>query len=104
MVISLLQRKCGNGLLLAITTALLACTAGPDMPPRNAATNAAAPSLLPISHVLRQTADGPNTALLTDTSADARADALRARAARLRGPVISGTERESMRASGAALR
>lgn len=89
--------------MLAITTALLACTAGPDMPPRSAATNAATPSLLPLTQILRQTSDGPNTALLTDTSADTRADALRTRAARLRGPVISGTDSERMRASSAAL-
>ncbi|MGY6705238.1 hypothetical protein [Roseinatronobacter sp.] len=90
--------------MLVVTTGLFACTSGPEFPERTAATDAPAPALLPISSVLRQTADGPNSALLTDTSADARASALRARADRLRGPVISGTERESLRASGAALR
>ncbi|WP_439560822.1 hypothetical protein [Roseinatronobacter sp.] len=98
------QRICRNGLLLVVTTGLLACTSGPEFPERTAATNAPAPTLLPISAVLRQTADGPNSALLTDTSADARARALRARADRLRGPVIPNAESEGMRAAGTALR
>lgn len=74
------------------------------MPARTPQAAGPAPTLLPITDVLRQTEDGPNAALLTATAPDSRADALRARAARLRGPVIAGPDGESMRAAGAALR
>ncbi len=82
---------------------LVACFAPTDMPPRQANLQGNSPELLPISTILAQVADGPNTARLTD-STDDRVAALQARAARLRGPVIAQGQRERMLSSGDRLR
>lgn len=79
--------------------ALSACLAPADLPPRKASFDADPPQLLPLSALLDQTADGPNTARLT-ADPDTRAQALRARAARLRGPVIAPADRQRMLGSG----
>ncbi len=82
---------------------LTACLAPPDLPPRQAASDVESPRLLPLSVLLAQGADGPNAPRLTDAP-DARAAALRARAARLRGQVIASGERQRMLGSDARLR
>lgn len=82
---------------LVLTGALGACLAGPDLPAREAATGPT-PSLLPITEVQRLAAGGSDIDAITAQTL-ARANALRARAARLRGPVISQDVRQSLRAS-----
>lgn len=82
---------------------LVACFAPTDLPPRQSNLQGNSPELLPISTILAQVADGPNTPRLTDSS-DNRVAALRARAARLRGPVIAQAERERMLSSDQRLR
>jgi hypothetical protein len=82
---------------LVLTGALGACLAGPDLPPREAVSGPT-PPLLPIAEVQRLAAGGSDIDAIT-TQTLARANALRARAARLRGPVISQDVRQSLRAS-----
>ncbi|MGP9789895.1 hypothetical protein [Roseinatronobacter sp. NSM] len=98
------ERKVRGSFALVLVLGVAGCATGPDMPARPPQAGGPAPALLPITEVLRQTEDGPNATLLTATAPDDRANALRARAARLRGPVIAGPQGESMRAAGAALR
>ncbi len=83
--------------------ALSACQAPTDLPPRKASFDADPPQLLPLSALLDQRADGPNAARLT-ADPDTRAQALRARAARLRGPVIAPADRQRMLGSETRLR
>lgn len=83
--------------------ALAACLAPPDLPPSQARVEAPAPELLPLTELLAERADGPHAARLTDAP-DARAAALQARAARLRGPVIAAPDRQQMLGSGPRLR
>ncbi|MDD7972466.1 hypothetical protein [Roseinatronobacter alkalisoli] len=101
MGISGFQR--GHAVIWLLLTMLAACTAGPDLPPATSSSGPT-PALLPISDVLRQAKDGPNAHLLTTTALENRANALRARAARLRGPVIASADQQMLRAAGAALR
>ncbi|MFN4056970.1 MAG: hypothetical protein ACK4HW_02160 [Roseinatronobacter sp.] len=82
---------------LVLTSALGACLAGPDLPKREAATGQT-PSLLPIAEVQRMAAGGSDIDAITAQSL-ARANALRARAAQLRGPVIAPGVRQSLLAS-----
>lgn len=84
--------------------ALAGCLPGPDLPPARSIDGAEAPGLLPIRDVLRQTADGPNTALLLSAPPEARASALRARAAGLRAPVVGAAERGQMQTRATSLR
>ena len=88
-------------LAAAAPLALAACLAPSDLPPRSAAATGPAPTLLPISDVTRMAAGGSDPAAIT-ASTQARADALRARAARLRGPVITAGDRQSLLASAVA--
>lgn len=82
---------------LVLTGALGACLAGPDLPERTVVTGPA-PTLLPITEVRRLAAGGADIELATAQTL-ARARALQARAARLRGPVIAQDLRQSLRAS-----
>ncbi|MFU8898321.1 MAG: hypothetical protein ACNA7L_05435 [Roseinatronobacter sp.] len=82
---------------------LSACLAPSDLPPRQAAMQGETPHLLPLSAILGQVDDGPNTDRLT-AAPDTRVAALQARAARLRGPVIAPDQRQRMQGSGARLR
>lgn len=90
--------------ILCVPLVLAGCTAPIGPASRSAAVDAEAPRLLPISAILAQAADGPNTARLTDIGPDARADALRARAEALRGPVLPDETRTRMLSSGPDLR
>lgn len=81
--------------------ALAACLAPADLPPRSAATAGPTPTLLPISDVQRMAAGGSDVAQIT-ASTQARANALQARAARLRGPVITAGDRQTLLASAVA--
>lgn len=83
---------------------LSSCLAGPDLPAPRSGVTADAPQLLPISTILARTSDGRHTERLTDATPEARATALRARAAALRGPVLTSQERARMLASGPRLR
>jgi len=80
---------------------LAACLAPADLPPRSAMASGPAPTLLPISDVQRMAAGGSDISQITATT-QARANALRARAARLRGPVIAAGDRQSLLASAVA--
>lgn len=82
---------------------LIACLAPDDLPPRQAAMQGESPELLPLSSILSQVADGPNTPRLTDPP-DSRVAALQARAQRLRGPVIAPADRQRLMGSGERLR
>ncbi len=82
---------------------LAACFAPSDLPPRQADMQGVSPELLPLSSILAQVEDGPNTARLTDAP-DGRVAALQARAAQLRGAVITPDQRERMLLSDQSLR
>lgn len=90
-------------LAVAVITplALAACIAPADLPPRSAATTGPTPTLLSISDVQRMAAGGSDMAQITATT-QSRANALQARAARLRGPVIAGGDRQTLLASAVA--
>jgi len=93
-----------SSLILAVPLALSACLPAPDLPPRRDAGSAPAPALLPTAGLLRRAEAGP-TADTGDTAAPpARAAALRARAARLRGPVVAPAQRARLLASEGRLR
>lgn len=81
--------------------ALAACLAPAELPPRSPATADPTPTLLSISAVQRMAAGGSDVTQIT-ANTQARADALRARAARLRGPVIAEGDRQSLLASAVA--
>lgn len=80
---------------LLLPVLLAACLAPADLPPRQGSAVIERPDLLPLSTLLAQGTDGPNAPRLTDSTED-RAAALRARAARLRGPVIAQGERQRL--------
>ena len=88
-------------LAAAAPLVLAACLAPADLPPRSAGVTGPAPTLLPMSEVTRLAGASVDAAQLTATT-EARANALRARAARLRGPVIAVGERQSLLASAVA--
>ncbi|MCC5992507.1 MAG: hypothetical protein JJT99_08275 [Rhodobacteraceae bacterium] len=92
-----------RAVLVLAALGLTACLAPADLPERRGTAQGPTPELLPIRDILAQHADGPNTARLSETSTEARAAALRARAARLRGPVIAAQDRDRMNGSAAAL-
>ena len=92
-----LRIKYFAGAILA-PLALAGCLAPADLPPRSAITAGQAPTLLPITEVQRLAAGGSEMTQITATT-QARATALRARAARLRGPVIAAGDRQSLLAS-----
>ncbi len=74
---------------------LAACLGPSDLPPRKGDPGGESPGLLPLSQIVDRAADGPNTARLT-AGPDTRVAALKARAARLRGPVIAVNERQRL--------
>jgi hypothetical protein len=82
---------------------LMACVAPSDLPPRQAEMQGDSPELLPLSTLLMQLSDGPNTPRLT-AAPDSRVAALKARAAGLRGPVIAPQHRQSMTTADQRLR
>lgn len=97
------QRLQSGRLVWLAPLVLAACFAPTDLPPRQADMQGASPELLPLSSILAQVEDGPNTARLTD-SPDGRVAALQARAAQLRGAVIAPDQRERMLLSDQSLR
>jgi hypothetical protein len=82
---------------------LAGCFAPADLPPRKAAIDGPAPRLLPLSE-LRAMQDGGADMDAITAQTLARANALQARAARLRGPVIPTTERAALVGSAVAQR
>ncbi|MFN7002413.1 MAG: hypothetical protein ACK4NW_03145 [Roseinatronobacter sp.] len=80
---------------VTVPLVLAACLAPTDLPPRTASFSGESPGLLPLSQIIDRAADTPNTARLT-AGPDVRIAALQARAARLRGPVISPAERQRL--------
>ncbi len=87
---------CLRALCLVAPLVLTACLAPSDLPPRSAASAAAeSPGLLPLSQIVNRAADTPQTPRLT-AAPEARLAALQARAARLRGPIISPAARARM--------
>ncbi len=95
----------GRAVLIACAVLLLSsCLGSPDLPAPRGDGGGEAPQLLPIAGILAQTADGVHTARLTDATPEARAAALRRRAATLRGPVLTAQERARMLASNPRLR
>ncbi|NBB96874.1 MAG: hypothetical protein GVY34_01700 [Alphaproteobacteria bacterium] len=94
-----------TGLILGAAIILGACVGSPDLPPTDRQTRGDAPQLVPISGLLDH-ADQPDGVSAAELSAapKARASALRARAARLRGPVIAQPDRARLLASGPSLR
>jgi hypothetical protein len=86
---------------LIVPLALAACFAPANLPPRSPATSGLTPSLLPISDVQRLAAGGSDIEQITATT-QARAANLKARAARLRGPVITSGDRQTLLASAVA--
>lgn len=87
----------------AAPLALVGCFAPADLPPERPGERAPAPALLPLSQIVDRAAPSANTPRL-ELQGDARADALRARAAALRGPVVSPAERTRMQGAAARLR
>lgn len=81
---------------LALSIALCACTQFPELDgtirPEDA--NAPPPSLIPVQSVLAHSA--PEASIDPSISVNSRVARLRARAARLRGPVISREMRRQM--------
>lgn len=88
-----------------LCAALGACMASPDLPPADRQARGEAPRLVPISGLLAQ-ASLPGDAMQTqrDAAPAARAANLRARAARLRGPVIANADRARLLSSDSRLR
>ncbi|MGY6549655.1 MAG: hypothetical protein ACXIU7_11730 [Roseinatronobacter sp.] len=84
--------------LPGLVCVLTACAGTRDMPsglPERGVEVLPSPGLLPLSELIAQAADGPATARLTQ-GPDTRAAALQARAAALRGPVITPPERSAL--------
>lgn len=88
-------QRCLRALLLLAPLALTGCHPPADLPPRSTAATAESPGLLPLSQIVARAADTPDTPRLT-AAPEARAAALQARAARLRGPIIPPAERARM--------
>ena len=84
--------------LFALLSALTACTEFPELDatvsPEQA--NAPYPDLVPLAPLLAQANTSNGTAELANTNLDQRLSNLRARASRLRGPVISAAVRARM--------
>lgn len=92
-----------RAVLVLAALGLTGCLAPADLPERRSTAQGPTPELLPIRDLLRQHAEDTDITRLSETSTEARAAALRARAARLRGPVIAPQDRDRLHAGAAAL-
>lgn len=92
-----------RAVLVLAALGLTGCLAPSDLPERRGTAQGPTPELLPISEILRQHAEGTDTTRLSENATEARAAALRARAARLRGPVMAAQDRDRLNGPAAAL-
>lgn len=97
------QKRWARVLFLGLPLVLAACLTPSDLPPSARAGSGKTPGLVSISSIMARAGDGPHTARL-NASPEARIASLRARAAALRGPIISPSQRQRMLSANARLR